>query len=37
MVLLLDATFVTGRAFPRNPQDECKANALLRDNSASLF
>jgi hypothetical protein len=30
-------TFVTGHAFPRNPQDECEANALLRDNSGKLF
>jgi hypothetical protein len=37
MVLFPDVTFVTARGFPRNPQDECRHNALLRDNSASLF
>jgi hypothetical protein len=37
MILFPDATFVTVRGFPRNPQHECWLNALLRDNSASLF
>jgi hypothetical protein len=37
MVMVPVATFLTGHAFPRNPQDECEANALLRDNSGKAF